>query len=702
MISDEEIASSVDLQQLRDGGDMIKIVKKKKKVRFYKFDFKKNKLVASSRELMNKEKLYSFLKFSEVKCGTTIDQSREFEPNDIDLAFTIYYNDFHETLTLVAADEAQRTRWIDTINYLIQKKMNPSNEKLRIRAGIFELHDSDGSNELKKKEIKALLQSLNFDHNDMKISKLIKKADMDGDRKLDKEELEVFLNNLYHRSEIEDIYKRLTNGAETMQLMQFKNFIQHIQCEDLTESECSALICEYENQETLSCKNEISLFGFINYLNDDSQYLCKPSHKETYMDMSLPVCNYYINSSHNTYLSGDQLTSQSKADCYRIAMMKGARFVELDIYDGPDNCPIITHGNTMTSKIIFEDVLIICRDHGFECSEYPLILTLEMHCKEQLGVVASLIMLHLGPFLYEEEIVEGEYPSPEMLKGKVIIRAKKADDSLLTEEDIEQIINKPPGFNNLVQVMQNAKFKGIDYGFENYKQFQTSSLSEVVGKKLLEEETGPRIINYTNNFMVKVYPAYYRQDSSNLNALDYWNYGFQKVALNFQTLDTSMQLNTALFADNGNCGYVLKPEVFKDPEFDPSDISTMKNKKMLHLKIISGQRFPGKSPDSFVRAEIFGVHADMDQEFKTKSVKDNGFDPQWNEEMEFNVNCPELAFLKLTVVDKDFGRDDTIGYNVIRFNSLRNGYRHLNLVNSKSKGSLFVYVNIESIDASTF
>ena len=31
-------------------------------------------------------------------------------------------------------------------------------------------------------------------------------------------------------------------------------------------------------------------------------------------------------------------------------------------------------------------------------------------------------------------------------------------------------------------------------------------------------------------------------------------------ALNFQTLDVSYQLNQALFADNGGCGYVLKPK----------------------------------------------------------------------------------------------------------------------------------------------
>ena len=34
----------------------------------------------------------------------------------------------------------------------------------------------------------------------------------------------------------------------------------------------------------------------------------------------------------------------------------------------------------------------------------------------------------------------------------------------------------------------------------------------------------------------------------------------QMVALNFQTFDAAMSLNAAMFAQNGACGYVLKPE----------------------------------------------------------------------------------------------------------------------------------------------
>jgi hypothetical protein len=56
----------------------------------------------------------------------------------------------------------------------------------------------------------------------------------------------------------------------------------------------------------------------------------------------------------------------------------------VDCWDGPDDDPIIYHGYTLTTKILFQDVLgDAIKPYAFYTSEYPLILSLENHCSKR-------------------------------------------------------------------------------------------------------------------------------------------------------------------------------------------------------------------------------------------------------------------------------------------------------------------------------
>jgi hypothetical protein len=55
----------------------------------------------------------------------------------------------------------------------------------------------------------------------------------------------------------------------------------------------------------------------------------------------------------------------------------------VDCWDGSDGEPIIYHGHTLTTRILFKDVIQdAIKNHAFEVTPYPLILSLEVHCSE--------------------------------------------------------------------------------------------------------------------------------------------------------------------------------------------------------------------------------------------------------------------------------------------------------------------------------
>ena len=68
--------------------------------------------------------------------------------------------------------------------------------------------------------------------------------------------------------------------------------------------------------------------GFTSFMRSPACDVFNPLHHEVFQDMEQPLCNYYIASSHNTYLTGDQLLSQSRADMYARVLQEGCRCVE--------------------------------------------------------------------------------------------------------------------------------------------------------------------------------------------------------------------------------------------------------------------------------------------------------------------------------------------------------------------------------------
>lgn len=68
--------------------------------------------------------------------------------------------------------------------------------------------------------------------------------------------------------------------------------------------------------------------GFTNYTRSPAGDIFNPEHHRVHQDMTRPLSHYFITSSHNTYLVGDQLMSQSRVDMYAWVLQAGCRCVE--------------------------------------------------------------------------------------------------------------------------------------------------------------------------------------------------------------------------------------------------------------------------------------------------------------------------------------------------------------------------------------
>ncbi|CAG2106000.1 unnamed protein product [Medioppia subpectinata] len=221
-----------------------------------------------------------------------------------------------------------------------------------------------------------------------------------------------------------------------------------------------------------------------------------------------------------------------------------------------------------------------------------------------------------------------------------------------------------------------------------------------------------KYVKFTKNHLVRTYPKGTRTASSNYNPIPHWIMGSQLVALNYQTPDKPMLLNEALFAMNGKCGYVLKSDYLRKGQLnDTNDRSLTTNAgkiKSLSIKLLSGQHIPkpgnsqdGEVVDPYVKFRVYGHPLDNNWKSTTAPVKNNGFNPVWNESpIEFIIRCPEMAFIYIAVKDHSAtGKDVLLGQYMLAFPAIMEGYRTIYLVDSDhqslSPASLLVHIAIK-------
>ncbi|ORX89142.1 PLC-like phosphodiesterase [Basidiobolus meristosporus CBS 931.73] len=653
------------------------------------------------------------------------------KPNEVTLYksrwFSIVYVEKGEykSLNLVAASSELRNVWVNALREVGEygEKL-PALDYLQVRfeswlKKIWAQADRNNDKTLDYSEVKNLFEQLNIFIPSKLLKLKFKEVNTDGSGKLD---FQAFKNLVYfcrQRQDLRQLFKVLvSDGSESFTRQEFLNFLLDIQKHDLTEA--NEVYLKYCDEAT----GLVEFSGLENYLLSDDGHYFKKDRLGVYQDMDLPLSYYYIASSHNTYLLSDQLKGESSVEGYIRALRMGCRCVELDCWDGADGEPIIYHGYTLTSKILFRDVILAIKKYGFVASPYPLILSLEMHCSlTQQERIAAILVEILGDSLLTSSIdVAGiSLPSPTKLKNKIMIKGKivrsELSEEVVSSSDSEAASESKPktkkvkvakALSDLVVYCKAVHFQGFD-GVE--RRFdEISSFKEHTSLKFCEEDFG-KYIKYNQLQLSRIYPSGTRVNSSNYDPTPHWAAGCQVVALNYQTYDRSMDLNQALFKGNGGCGYILKPAYLLKDGVTPNSSA------VLAVEIISAQQLPkpqesedGEVVDPYCEIEVI-TPGTPTQKSKTKKVEDNGFNPQWNEKFVFNVPKFGLSFLRVSIYDKDYHRDQFLASHSSLLGNIKPGYRHLELRNFAGElipfGSVFVRLDFPDsenvpVKASTF
>lgn len=621
-----------------------------------------------------------------------------------------------------------------------------------------------------------------------------------GFDRLDFTEFREFVRLLKVRNDVRAVYKKTTDDVERgITKDEFFWFLRDSQCENVDDdlAHWESVFASYARKgrprdaDTAVVAEDaptISEAAFTSFLTSTHNPAILKEPREYTLDR--PMTEYYISSSHNTYLLGRQVYGISSVEGYISALVRGCRCIEIDCWDGPNDEPLVSHGHSLTTRISFLEVIKTINKYAFTKSRFPLWISLEVRCGFATQAKMVQIMVEtFGDKLVREPLVKDAdcIPSPSELLERILIKVKQCTPpeeqpksitrrrgnsqpspyqrpvvldavpvpsspllsptqfsrsnrqvntfNTITEGQVHDLPSnspsecesdsekdstsrKPTGKINPVLGDLGVYCRGIQFeGFEapNAKTFNhIFSFKENTFAEKCRPKEGKRMLCMHNmRYMMRVYPNGGRITSSNFDPLLYWKRGVQMAALNWQTFDTGMQLNQAMF-DGGTdqSGYVLKPVEGRGfelrPELSASDCVGKRPRKSVKftITVLSAQQlmrpfdFPDKrSMDPYVEIEVLraddkqnkdddaanGAQPDAERR-RTAIVRGNGFNPQFNNDFHFSFTTkyPDLIFVRFNVklADKSYNdRATPIATFTAKLSSLRDGYRTIPLYN---------------------
>jgi phosphatidylinositol phospholipase C, delta len=385
----------------------------------------------------------------------------QVSPEDEDRLLTIVYavddrSDRRSTkaLHLLMPSETVMNAWTGAVDHVTteraasMKALSLSNEKSEKGMSILwrqamQLKGADADEVFQLEDARRLCRQLQINCSNQTVASHFKKADADNRGSLTYAQYRNFVKSFKERQDVQHMYRNIKHGLDSdLELEEFMRFLKDDQGVDVEKdrSYWESIFDKYArptqnrpalpDAEPAKFSKGMDVQGFQNFLSSSYNGALQPIKTEVTFDR--PLNEYFISSSHNTYLLGYQVRGTSSVEGYITALIGACRCIEIDCWDGDDGRPMVTHGRTLTSKIPFEDCVSVIAKYAFHSTPYPLIISLEVHCNPaQQEAMVDLMINYFGALMVTEPLVPNStvLPSPEELKERILIKVKASDDN---------------------------------------------------------------------------------------------------------------------------------------------------------------------------------------------------------------------------------------------------------------------------------
>ncbi|KAK7751265.1 hypothetical protein SLS62_006810 [Diatrype stigma] len=444
------------------GSYISKVSKKNKhKKMLFVLESDAGKVTWGDRERSRSPKSLYIDDIKEIRIGSDIRQYRRdlgIPESDENRFFTILYSlpdkSKNKTMHLIADDEETFAHWVTALHLISKHREDQMASLMAFNDSAIRSYwagemakqakhcDKRGSmeDEMDFRGVERICRNLHIHIAQKDLLNKFAKADSNRTGRLNFLQFHTFVRDLKRREDIRSLYQELAADPEKgLTLTEFIKFLREEQGEDVNDTSFVAWQVRFirlarrfrtKNGEMQGFDNTDALTmcdeAFAAYLTskDNHQLIRTPS------DYSLdrPVNEYFISSSHNTYLVGRQVADVSSVEGYIMTLVRGCRSVEIDCWDGSDGQPIVKHGFMMTNAILFREVIHTINKYAFVASRFPLWISLEVHCNgQQQEIMAETIKEIFGPRLVVAPLdpSSDKLPSPSQLLDRILIKVKQ-------------------------------------------------------------------------------------------------------------------------------------------------------------------------------------------------------------------------------------------------------------------------------------